>query len=285
MSQTYTLVLSCPDRVGIVSDVSQFISSHKGWITEADYHSDPVSGRFYMRQEILADSLDFKSSNEFQSAFAPIAKNFNMQWKITDSNEKPQVIILISKQDHCLADILYRWRRQEIPFDIPCVISNHETHRDFVEWHKIPFFHVPVNKNNKKQAFDDIDCLYQKYNGDVMVLARYMQILPETLCQKYPGQIINIHHSFLPSFIGDKPYHKAYDRGVKLVGATCHYVTTDLDEGPIIEQDVIRVDHSHSVKDMIRLGKDVEKTVLAHGLRYHLENRIMIHENKTVVFK
>jgi len=165
------------------------------------------------------------------------------------------------------------------------VISNHENNRDFVEWHKIPYHHVPVKKETKVEDFKTINKLIKQYKGDAIVLARFMQIVPPEMCNEYYGRMINIHHSFLPSFVGEKPYHKAYERGVKLIGATCHYATADLDEGPIIEQDVIRVDHSHSVKKMIHLGKDVEKTVLAHGLRYHLEDRVIIHQNRTVVFK
>src|SRR5205085_2343377 len=186
--------------------------------------------------------------------------------------------------DHCLSDLLYRWRNQEFDFDIACVISNHADLRSFVEFHQIPYFHVPVTPDTREAAFAETEKLIVKHRADTTVLARYMQILPEWMCERFAGKIINIHHSFLPSFSGGKPYHQAYERGVKLIGATCHYVTTDLDAGPIIDQDVIRVDHSDSVEDMMRLGRDVEKTVLARGLRYHVQDRVLVHQNKTVVF-
>ncbi len=181
-------------------------------------------------------------------------------------------------------DLLHRWKVGELQCDIPCVISNHETLRDMVEWHGIPFHHVAVRKDTKAEAFTRTAELISQHDADCIVLARYMQILPEGICTQFEGRLINIHHSFLPSFIGADPYQKAYDRGVKLIGATCHYVTQDLDEGPIIEQDVIRVNHSSSKEDMVRLGRDVERTVLARGLLSHLQDRVMIHGNKTVVF-
>jgi formyltetrahydrofolate deformylase len=192
---------------------------------------------------------------------------------------------MASRQAHCLADLLYRWRSGEIFCDICCVISNHEDLRYYAEWYGVPYHCVTVDKSNKTAGFAEINRLIAAYRADTIVLARYMQIIPAAMCRKYAGCIINIHHSFLPSFIGAKPYHQAYERGVKLIGATCHYVTEALDVGPIIEQDVIRVSHRHSIEDMVRLGKDVEKTVLARGLRYHLEDRVLIHGNKTVVLE
>ena len=286
MSDTrrYTLTLSCPDRVGIVAAVSSFIAAHSGWIVEASHHADQDARRFFMRQEILADSLPF-SVAEFRERFAPIADEFRMDWKISDSAVKKRVVLLVSKQEHCLYDLLARWHARELDIDIPCVISNHEVFRGFVEWHGIAFHHVPVPATDKASAFADIRRLFDAAHGDVMVLARYMQILPSELCATLPGRIINIHHSFLPSFAGAKPYHQAHARGVKLIGATCHYVTPELDEGPIIEQDVIRVDHSDSPDDLVRYGKDIEKAVLARGLRYHLEDRVLIDGNKTIVFR
>jgi formyltetrahydrofolate deformylase len=223
--------------------------------------------------------------SEFRQRFAPIAQELEMDWKITDSAVKKRVVILVSKQEHCLYDLLARWQAKELDIEIPCVISNHDIFRGFVEWHGIPFHHVPITPENKPAAFAEIRRLFEESRGDTMVLARFMQILPPELCAAYPGQILNIHHSFLPSFAGAKPYHQAYARGVKLIGATCHYVTAELDQGPIIEQDVIRIDHSDSPEDMMRYGKDIEKTVLARGLRYHLEDRVLVHGNKTVVFR
>ncbi|MCL6434042.1 MAG: formyltetrahydrofolate deformylase [Leptolyngbyaceae cyanobacterium HOT.MB2.61] len=283
-ARRYTLSLSCPDRVGIVAAVSGFIASHNGWIVEAQHHADQAMQRFFMRQEILADSLAF-GIEEFGHQFAPIAAQFQMDWQITDSAKKKRVVILVSKPEHCLYDLLARWQSGELDIEIPCVISNHEVLRKFVEWHNIPFYCVPVTPETKPAAYDEIMQRFEAVKGDVMVLARYMQVLSPEMCDRYFKRIINIHHSFLPSFVGAKPYHQAYERGVKLIGATCHYVTAELDAGPIIDQDVIRIDHSDSVEDLVRYGKDIEKTVLARGLRYHIEDRILVHGNKTVVFR
>jgi formyltetrahydrofolate deformylase len=286
MSSTrrYTLTLTCPDRVGIVAAVSGLIAQHQGWIVEASHHADEPAKRFFLRQEIRADSLSFDVA-ALREKFAPIAAQYDMDWRISDSAVKKRVMVLVSKQEHCLYDLLARWQSQELDIDIPCVISNHETFRGLVEWHGIPFHHVPVMPDNKDAAYAEVQRLFEDCRGDTMVLARYMQILSPELCRAYPGRIINIHHSFLPSFVGARPYHQAYERGVKLIGATCHYVTADLDQGPIIDQDVIRIDHSDSPEDMVRYGKDIEKTVLARGLRYHLEDRVLTHGNKTVVFR
>ena len=283
-SRRYTLTLSCPDRVGIVAAVSGLIAQHQGWIVEASHHADGPAQRFFMRQEIRADSLPFDLAT-LKEKFAPIAAEYAMDWRISDSAVKKRVVVLVSKQEHCLYDLLARWQSNELDIDIPCVISNHETFRGFVEWHGIPFHHVPVTPDSKPAAYAEVRRLFEGCRGDTLVLARYMQILSPELCRAYPGQILNIHHSFLPSFVGAKPYHQAFARGVKLIGATCHYVTEDLDQGPIIEQDVIRIDHSDSPEDMVRYGKDIEKTVLARGLRYHLEDRVLVHGNKTVVFR
>lgn len=283
-ARRYTLSLSCPDQVGIVAGVSGFMAEHKGWITEANHHADEISQRFFMRQEVLAESLDLDYQT-LKDKFSELALKFGMDWRISDSARKKRVVLLVSKQEHCLYDLLARWQSKELDIEIPCVISNHDTFKGFVEWHGIPFHHVPVTSDNKESAYAKVMSLYEAAQGDMMVLARYMQILSPEMCEKYPGQIINIHHSFLPSFVGAKPYHQAFARGVKLIGATCHYVTSELDQGPIIEQDVIRIDHSDAPDDMVRYGKDIEKTVLARGLRYHLEDRVITHGNKTVVFR
>ncbi|CAG0984459.1 formyltetrahydrofolate deformylase [Methylophilaceae bacterium] len=283
----YTLTISCPDRAGIIAAVSGFIAQHGGFIVEASYHTDQESQRFFMRQEIRADSLPFDVS-EFSSRFSGVAQTFGMTWQISDSARRKRLVLLVSKQDHCLDDLLYRWRSGELQADIPCVISNHEDLRSFVEWHGIPFHYVNIPSNNepaKVAAFAEIARLYDTACGDVMVLARFMQILPLDLCGRYAGRIINIHHSFLPSFAGARPYHQAFQRGVKLIGATCHYASAELDAGPIIEQDTVRIDHGDSVVDMVRYGRDIEKTVLARGLRYHVEDRVLICGNKTIVFK
>jgi formyltetrahydrofolate deformylase len=285
----FTLSASCPDRVGIVAKVSGFIAEHRGWILETALHAEPPregesDGRYFMRIEIRADSLPFLLP-ELRDRFRPVVEALEMDWKITDSAVKKRVVILVSKQEHCLYDLLARWQSKELEVDIPCVISNHDSLRGFVEWHGIPFHHVPVTAANKVQAYAEVRRLFEEVRGDTMVLARYMQILSPELCTAFPGLILNIHHSFLPSFVGAKPYHQAWAKGVKLIGATCHYVTAELDQGPIIDQDVIRIDHSDSVEDMVRYGKDIEKTVLARGLRYHLEDRVLLHGNKTIVFR
>ncbi|WP_429570231.1 formyltetrahydrofolate deformylase [Paraburkholderia sp. JPY419] len=280
----FTLTLSCPDRIGIVSAVSTFLAEHHAWIIEATHHADEIEKRFFMRHEIAAESLPF-GINAFRERFANIAREYAMDWKISDNSVKKRVVILVSKLEHCLYDLLARWKAGELDIEIPCVISNHETWRSFVEWHGIPFHYVPVTPDNKAQAYHEVQRLFDDARADTMVLARYMQVLSPTLCSAYPGRIINIHHSFLPSFVGAKPYHQAYGRGVKLTGATCHYVTEELDQGPIIEQDVIRVRHSDRPDDLVRLGRDIEKAVLARGLRYHLEDRVLIHGNKTIVLR
>ncbi len=284
MNRRYTLTLSCPDRVGIVAAVSTFLAQHNGWIVEANHHADSLSMRYFMRQEILADSLPF-GLQEFKAKFTEVANAFQMQWRIADSAVPHRVIILVSREDHCLYDLLHRWKSREFNFDVSCVISNHDNLRGFVEWHGIPFHHVPVIAHTKEKTFEEIIRLFEHYRGDTMVLARYMQILPADVCNAYAGRIVNIHHSFLPSFVGARPYHQAYTRGVKLIGATCHYVTAELDAGPIIEQDTVRVDHGDSVEDLVRYGKDIEKAVLARGLRYHVEDRVLVEGNKTVVFR
>lgn len=283
MTHTYTLLASCSDRVGIVAHVSHFIAQHNGWITEASYHTDPLSRWFFMRHVIAAESLPF-GVDEFRRRFVPCAEELNLQWTISDSATPKRVVVLVSKEEHCLTELLYRWRTQDIHFEIAAVISNHEVMRDYVEFHGLPYHHIPIGKDNRAQAFADMERLFENYQAETIVLARYMQILPAALCQRYRGRIINIHHSFLPSFAGAKPYHQAYERGVKLIGATSHYVTEELDTGPIIEQDVIRVNHDTLVDDMVRLGKDVEKIVLARALRYVAEDRVLIHGSKTVVF-
>jgi formyltetrahydrofolate deformylase len=283
----YTLTLSCPDRVGIVAAVSSFVAQHGGFIVEASYHTDQETQRFFMRQEIRADSLPFDAAG-LRTRFAPVAEQFRMSWQVSDSAVKKRVVVLVSKQDHCLNDLLHRWRSGELEVEIPCVISNHEDLRGFVEWHGIPFHHIPMQDKSgqdKTAAFAEIARRFDASRGDVMVLARFMQIVPPELCARYAGRIINIHHSFLPSFAGAKPYHQAYHRGVKLIGATCHYATAELDAGPIIEQDTVRVDHGDTVDDLVRYGRDIEKTVLARGLRYHVEDRVLVCGNKTIVFR
>jgi len=280
----YTLTIACPDRVGIVAEVSSFIAERGGWILEANHHADRDTGRFFMRNAILAESLR-DGADRFSEAFTPLAARFGMDWRLSDAARPRRVAILVSRLDHCLIDLLYRARAGELRCEIACVIANHDDLRGDVEAHRIPFLCVPVPADAKAAAFQEVARLLESHAVDTVVLARYMQILPPWLCARYAGRVINIHHSFLPSFVGAKPYHRAFERGVKLIGATSHYVTEDLDEGPIIEQDVVRVEHDDTVDDLIRYGRDVEKSVLARALRYHLEDRVLLNGHRTVVFR
>lgn len=283
--QSLTLVIACPDRVGLVAEVSGLIAEMGGSLLEASYHTDPDSSSFFMRNEIAIDSLSV-SVEEFRQRFTVLADSREMRWTLRESAEKRRVAILASHASHCVVDLLHRWKSGDLDCEVCCVIANHDNLRRIVEWHGVPFHYVPIAKEKAEKAlgFSQIEEVIDRYRAETIVLARFMQIMPPDLCAKYQGQVINIHHSFLPAFIGANPYRKAHERGVKLIGATCHYVTTDLDEGPIIDQDVIRVGHKHSYQDLARLGKDVEARVLARGLHYHLQDRAIIQGNKTVIF-
>ncbi len=277
------LTVTCPDGTGIVAAVTGFIASHGGWVVEAAQHGDLGTGQFFQRIEVLADSLPFGPEG-FAERFAAVASSFELDWHLSDTGEPKRVVVLVSREDHCIADLLHRWRNGDLPCDIPLVISNHADLRPLVEWHGVEFLHIPFEPATKADAFAEVTSRYEAARGDVMVLARFMQILPADLCGRYPGRIINIHHSFLPSFAGARPYHQAFDRGVKLIGATCHYVTAELDAGPIIEQDTIRIDHGDTVEELLRIGRDIERAVLVRGLRWHLEDRVLVNGTKTVVF-
>jgi len=284
----YILTITCPDRVGIVAAVTGLIAGHGGSVLEAAQHGDLDTGRFFLRIEVVADSLPPGfGPDQLRAAFDPVAREFDMEWHLSDTDVPKRLILFASTEDHCVADILYRHRSGELDCDIPVVISNHEDLRGLVEWHGVHFRCVPTPAGDpvaKAKAFGEIGRVLEHERPDVIVLARYMQILPADFCASWPGRIINIHHSFLPSFAGARPYHQAYERGVKLIGATCHYVTAELDEGPIIEQDTRRIDHGDSVDELRRVGRDVERTVLARGLRWHLEDRVLLNGNRTVVF-
>jgi len=277
------LTVTCPDRTGIVAAVTGFIASHGGWVVEAAQHGDLATGRFFQRIEILAESLPF-GPEEFGHRFGDVAREFDLDWRLNDTDVPKRVVVLVSREDHCLADLLHRWRSGDLACAIPLVISNHPDLRPLVEWHGIEFLHVPVPPGHRDEAFAEVVSRFDATRADVMVLARYMQIPPPDVCSRYPGRIINIHHSFLPSFAGARPYHQAFERGVKLIGATCHYVTAELDAGPIIEQDTSRIDHGDTVDDLLRIGRDIERSVLARGLRWHLEDRVLVNGNRTVVF-
>src|SRR6185437_7436923 len=260
------LTIDCPDTVGVVAAVTGYVAKHGGSVLEAAQHGDLSTGRFFLRVEIIAESL-VCTPEQFSANFVEVAEKFEMRWKVADTDLRKRIMILASKEEHCLADLLYRWRTGDLDCDVAGVVSNHEDLRTEVEWHGLPFHHIPVTKDNRDEAFAEISRLFDESEADAMVLARYMQIIPPDLCDRYPGRIINIHHSFLPSFAGAKPYHQAFDRGVKLIGATCHYVTATLDAGPIIEQDTRRIDHADSATELARIGRDVERDVLARGLR------------------
>ncbi len=280
------LVATCPDRSGIVARVSTFLADRGASITDAGQYHEPIAGIFFMRWVFEIPSgpdVAAKLENELQ----PIADELHMEWRLAEAERHQRVVILVSKFDHCLAYLLHRHKVGDLKIDIPCIISNHDTLRDLVEWYGIPYHHVPVpsDPQAKRAAFEETAALINDAKPDTIVLARYMQIFPPWLCERYRHKVINIHHSFLPSFIGAKPYHQAAERGVKLIGATCHYVTADLDNGPIIEQDVARIRHSDTIEDIMRLGKDVENAVLARGLRLHLEDRVLVHGNKTILFE
>ena len=284
MKKSAVLLLSCPDRKGIVAAISGFIAQHGGNILHADEHNDRDSNTFLMRVEFDPAELDLPLS-DFTWQFGKIAEQFAMPWRLALSDVRLRMAILVSKYDHCLVDLLYRHKSGELACDIPCIVSNHAESQRIADFYQVPFFLVPVEKDSKQAAERQILGLLERQAVDFIVLARYMQILSTEFVNKYPNRIINIHHSFLPAFVGSKPYHQAFERGVKLIGATSHYVTEVLDDGPIIEQDVTRVSHRDSVEDLIQKGRDLEKVVLSRAVRWHIENRVLLYGNKTVVFE
>ncbi len=281
---TARLLITCDDRPGIVAAVSNFFYSHGSNITELDQHStDPEGGDFFMRLEFQTPNIDL-SKPALENAFEDVvAKRFNMHWTISYASQRKRTAILVSKYDHAMLELLWLWKQGRLAMDIVMVISNHPDLQKGVESFDLPFHHIPVTKETKEEAENTI---LELIDGkvDLLVLARYMQILSPKIIEAYPNKIINIHHSFLPAFVGAKPYHQAYERGVKIIGATAHYATVELDAGPIIEQDVARVSHRHSIRDLQELGRDLERRVLARAVSWHLEDRIIVHGNKTVVF-
>jgi formyltetrahydrofolate deformylase len=283
MKNSAILLISCPDRKGEVATIADFVYRHGGNILHADEHGDQESGLFLMRVEFDPKEFDIDLA-DFGKHFSPIAETFAMKWRLAESSQRQRMIILVSKYDHCLVDLLYRHQSGELACEIPLIISNHPDNQAIADFHKIPYAVVPVAKDDKNAAEARIHALITEHKPDLMVLARYMQILSNDFVNRYPQRIINIHHSFLPAFIGARPYHQAFERGVKLIGATSHYVTEVLDDGPIIEQDVVRVSHRDTVEDLIRKGRDLEKVVLSRAVRWHVENRVLLYGNKTVVF-
>ena len=283
MKNTATLLITCPDARGIVAAIAEFLYQHNANILHADQHLDSENNLFLMRVEwdVAGFNLD---ENAFKQAFAPIAAKFSMVWQLKLSQHKTRVAIMVSQYDHCLADLLHRYKNGELHCEIPLIISNHRDTEALAKFYGVDFKHIEVNKENKPQAEAAQFKLFEQYNIDLIVLARYMQILSPDFVARYPQRIINIHHSFLPAFVGAKPYHRAFERGVKLIGATAHYVTEVLDEGPIIEQDIDRISHRDQVEDLIQKGRDLERAVLAKAVRWHIENRILLYANKTVIF-
>lgn len=321
MKKSAVLLISCPDRPGIVASVSGFLYKHNANILESSQHQDVELGLFLMRVEWDLNGFDL-DIGKFDKYFKPIAEKFKMKWKMAESSYLPKIAVFVSREDHCLADLLYRYRSQELNCEISLIISNHQNTKSLAEFYKTPFYYIPVStvipadagiqlakrtwipgspkgishfmaaqvrndkttRMTKEEAEKEQLLLLKKNNIDLIVLARYMQILSPKFIKQYQNNIINIHHSFLPAFIGAKPYHQAFKKGVKIIGATSHYVTATLDNGPIIEQDVIRISHRDSVLDLIQKGRDLEKLVLSRAVRWHIENRILQYANKTVIF-
>ncbi len=282
-TRTVRLLISCPDARGIIAAVANFVALHDGNILDADQHTDPHHGEFFMRIEI--DSADFALNRQtFGGAWQPMANRFKMRWRVCWGDEPKKMAVMVSREDHCLQDLLWRWRTGELHADLPLVIGNHDVLRGAAESCGLPFEHVPMTAATRDRAEGRVLEFLADARVDFIVLARFMQILSPGFVAEFPERIINIHHSFLPAFAGRKPYHQAFERGVKIIGATSHYVTDELDEGPIIAQSTMPVDHRDTIDDLIRKGRDLERSVLAAAVRLHLEDRILVNGKKTVVF-
>jgi formyltetrahydrofolate deformylase len=285
MSYNIRLLIDCPDHKGLIAAISSFIALHNGNILSADQHvSDPPNSTFFMRMEIESTGFGL-GRDEFDAGFAPLARQHGMNWRVSFTDRPKRMAILVSKQGHCLVDLLWRWEAGELDAEIPLVISNHADLAAKVEAHGIPFHHLPVTKTSKAEQEAKVLELLREHNIDLVVLARYMQILSPQFLESYCQPVINIHHSFLPAFIGANPYQQAYLRGVKIIGATAHYVTAELDAGPILNQDVAHISHRDGVDDMVRIGREVERRVLAQAVRWHLEDRVSVQGIRTVVFE
>ncbi len=281
---TATLLVSCPERKGLVPAVAEFLFSHGGDILQTGQHQDKDQGQFLMRVQWALDDFDL-TPDQFPAAFSTVAARLRMNWRVEYSEVPSRVALFVSREDHCLLDLLHRWRIGELRCEIMMVVSNHEDTRGLAEFHGVPFHYVPVNTADKTEGERKQLQLLDENHIDLVVLARYMQIISAEFVARYPNRIINVHHSFLPAFIGPRPYQAANERGVKLIGATSHYVTEELDKGPIIEQDVARVSHQYELADLKEKGRDVERMVLSRAVRWHVEHRILVYGNKTVVFE
>lgn len=283
VKNTATLLITCPDSKGIVAAIAEFLYQHNANILHADQHQDAENNLFLMRVEWDLAGFTLPTT-DFEQHFSAIATRFKMEWQLKLSKKPLRVAIMVSQYDHCLADLLHRHKNGELICDIPLIISNHHDTEALAKFYGVDFHYIQINKDNKVAAEAEQFALLNQYKIDLIVLARYMQILSPDFVTRYPKQIINIHHSFLPAFIGAKPYHRAFERGVKLIGATAHYVTEVLDEGPIIEQDIDRISHRDQVVDLIQKGRDLERIVLSKAVSWHIENRILLYANKTVIF-
>jgi len=281
---SYILTITCPDTVGIVAAVAGYLRDQNYFVEESAHFGDRDTGMFFSRTRFTTNGGTW-SEDVFRQGFTRISEKFSMDWDVCDASRKPRVVIMVSKHDHCLNDLLYRYRTGTLAMEIPAIVSNHEDLRELAEWHNIPYHHIPVAADSKPQAEAQLLEIFEQSEADLLILARYMQVLSDDTCQKLNGRAINIHHSFLPGFKGARPYHKAHERGVKLIGATAHYVNSDLDEGPIIEQMVERVDHTYTPEELTAVGRDAEAITLARAVKYHIEHRVFQNGARTVVFR
>ncbi|MBL8864675.1 MAG: formyltetrahydrofolate deformylase [Gemmataceae bacterium] len=283
MKNSAILLIDCPDRKGLVAAIGEFLYKHNANILHADQHQDPERNIFLMRVEWDLTGFDFDLA-DFTRLFEPLATRYSLRWRLERSDTPHRLAIFVSKFDHCLVDLLYRHQSGELACEIPLIVSNHPDAKRWADFHGIPFHVLPIEANRKAEGEARQLALLKEHGIDLVVLARYMQVLSPAFVAAYPHRIINVHHSFLPAFVGAKPYHRAFERGVKLIGATSHYVTDDLDEGPIIEQDVVRVSHRDTIDDLLEKGRDMERSVLSKAVRWHLDHRVLVYGHKTVVF-
>ncbi|HJR24904.1 MAG TPA: formyltetrahydrofolate deformylase [Acidimicrobiales bacterium] len=283
MTGSAVLLVSCPDRAGIVAAVATFVAEHGGNVIDLQQHTDHTDGAFFQRVEFELDGVDL-ARPDIGPAFQPVADRFGMRWSLRFTDERARVAILASKEAHCLHDLLNRWRTGELAIDVPVVVSNHPDHAGAAEWYGVPYAHLPIEDGDKAAQEAAVHARLEADGVDLVVLARYMQVLSPTFCEAWAERIINIHHSFLPAFQGARPYHQAHERGVKVIGVTAHYATAELDDGPIIDQDVLRVSHRDDVEDLRRKGRDLEVTVLARAVRAHSSHRVLVYGRRTVVF-
>jgi len=284
VDNSYILTVVCPDTIGIVAEVSGYLRDQGYFVEESNHFGDRNTDRFFMRTRFTPQTGNY-SRTGFERGFKPIAEQFDMDWQVYDNKVLSRTLIVVSRHEHCLNDLLYRYRTGALRMTIPAIVSNHMDLASLAEWHRIPYFHVPVTPETKAEAETRLLEIIEDTKAELVVLARYMQVLSDGLCTRLQGKIINIHHSFLPGFKGAKPYQRAHQHGVKLIGATAHYVSPELDEGPIIEQTVERVDHTHSTEDLIAVGRDVESITLARAVKLHIDHRVFLNGRKTVVLR